>query len=134
MSHFAKVENGIVTSVIVAEQDFINTGAVGDPASWVQTSYNTRGGVHYGPDGQPDGGIALRKNYAGIGYTYDAGRDAFYSPKPYNSWVLDESTCYWNAPVALPADSGQGDPPKFYHWVEETQSWAENTYPDGGPT
>jgi hypothetical protein len=128
MSHFAKVENGIVTSVIVAEQDFINTGAVGDPASWVQTSYNTRGGVHYGPDGQPDGGIALRKNYAGIGYTYDAGRDAFYSPKPYNSWVLDESTCYWNAPVALPADSGQGDPPKRYIWNEETVNWVEVTF------
>ena len=119
MSHFAKVENGIVTSVIVAEQDFINSGAVGDPAAWVQTSYNTRGGVHYGQDGQPDGGVALRKNYAGIGYTYDAGRDAFYGPKPYNSWVLNESTCYWEAPTPMPTDG------KRYNWNEETTSWVE---------
>ena len=119
MSHFAKVENGIVTSVIVAEQDFINSGAVGDPASWVQTSYNTRGGVQYGQDGQPDGGVALRKNYAGIGYVYDAGRDAFYAQKPYNSWVLNESTCYWEAPTPMPEDG------KRYTWNEETTSWVE---------
>ena len=120
MSHFAKVENGIVTSVIVAEQDFINSGAVGDPAAWVQTSYNTRGGVHYGQDGQPDGGVALRKNYAGIGYVYDAGRDAFYAQKPYNSWVLNESTCYWEAPTPMPTEEG-----KRYNWNEETTSWVE---------
>lgn len=126
MAHFAKVENGIVTQVIVAEQDFINTGAVGDPSSWVQTSYNTRGGVHYGQDGQPDGGVALRKNYAGIGYVYDAQRDAFYSPSPYASWVLNESTCYWEAPVALPEDSGTGEPPKMYVWNEEAHQ-ADNT-------
>ena len=119
MAHFAKVENGIVTQVIVAEQDFINTGAVGDPSSWVQTSYNTRGGVHYGQDGQPDGGVALRKNYAGIGYTYDAVRDAFYAPKPYTSWVLNETTCYWEAPTAMPTDG------KRYTWNEETTSWDE---------
>ena len=122
MAHFAKVENGIVTSVIVAEQDFINSGAVGDPSSWVQTSYNTRGGVHYGQDGQPDGGVALRKNYAGIGYTYDAGRDAFYGPKPYNSWVLNETTCYWEAPTPMPQEEG-----KRYTWNEETTSWVEVT-------
>ena len=119
MAHFAKVESGIVTQVIVAEQDFINTGAVGDPSSWVQTSYNTRGGVHYGQDGQPDGGVALRKNYAGIGYTYDAVRDAFYAPKPYTSWVLNETTCYWEAPTAMPTDG------KRYTWNEETTSWDE---------
>ena len=119
MAHFAKVENGIVTQVIVAEQDFINTGAVGDPSSWVQTSYNTRGGVHYGADGQPDGGVALRKNYAGIGYTYDSERDAFYAPKPYTSWVLNETTCYWEAPTAMPDDG------KRYTWNEETTSWDE---------
>ena len=123
MAHFAKVENGIVTQVIVAEQSFINTGAVGDSSSWVQTSYNTRGGVHYGQDGQPDGGVALRKNYAGIGYTYDAGRDAFYAPKPYNSWVLNADTCYWEAPVAMPDDAGTGDPPKMYTWDEDTTNW-----------
>lgn len=126
MAHFAKVENGIVTQVIVAEQDFINTGAVGDPSSWVQTSYNTRGGVHYGQDGQPDGGVALRKNYAGIGYIYDSQRDAFYGPKPYNSWVLDESTCYWGAPVAMPEDAGTGEPPRMYVWNEEAYQ-ADNT-------
>lgn len=119
MAHFAKVESGIVTQVIVAEQDFINTGAVGDPSSWVQTSYNTRGGVHYGQDGQPDDGVALRKNYAGIGYTYDAVRDAFYAPKPYTSWVLNETTCYWEAPTAMPTDG------KRYTWNEETTSWDE---------
>jgi hypothetical protein len=126
MAHFAKVENGIVTSVIVAEQDFINSGAVGDPSSWVQTSYNTRGGVHYDPNtGQPDGGVALRKNYAGIGYTYDSVRDAFYGPKPYDSWVLNETTCYWEAPVPMPADAGTGEPPKRYVWSEEVVDWVE---------
>ena len=85
MSHFAKIEGGIVTQVIVAEQDFINSGAVGNAADWVQTSYNTHAGQH--PEGRP-----LRKNYAGIGYSYDAGRDAFIPPKPHNSWVLDEDT------------------------------------------
>lgn len=80
MSHFAQVKDGIVVNVIVAEQDFIDTGLVGDPAEWIQTSYNTRDGVHYGPDGLPDGGIALRQNYAGIGYTYDPVLDAFFPP------------------------------------------------------
>ena len=81
MSHFAKInENNVVTEVIVAEQDFINSGAVGDPAAWIQTSYNTRGNVHLGPDGNPDGGVALRGNYAGIGYTYDAVNDVFVAP------------------------------------------------------
>jgi hypothetical protein len=110
MSHFAKVENGTVTQVIVAEQDFINSGAVGNPADWVQTSYNTHAGQH--PEGRP-----LRKNYAGIGYSYDAGRDAFIPPKPHNSWVLDEDTCLWNAPVAYPTDGNR------YEWNESTTSW-----------
>jgi len=121
MAHFAKVENGIVTSVIVADQDFINTGAVGDPSAWLQTSYNTRGGVHYGEDGQPDGGVALRKNYAGIGYTYDQYRDAFYPPRPHPSWILDEGTCYWNPPVEMPTDG------KRYEWNEEIENWSEIT-------
>ena len=93
MSHFAKVENGIVTQVIVAEQDFINTGAVGDPSTWKQTSYNTRGGVHYDPntgEASADQSRALRKNYAGIGYTYDQVRDAFIPPKPFASWITQE--------------------------------------------
>ena len=110
MSHFAKIEGGVVTQVIVAEQDFINSGAVGNAADWVQTSYNTHAGQH--PEGRP-----LRKNYAGIGYSYDAGRDAFIPPKPHNSWVLDENTCLWNAPVAYPTDGNR------YEWNESTTSW-----------
>lgn len=121
MSHFAKVENGIVTQVIVAEQDFIDSGAVGDPSSWIQTSYNTYAGQHR------DGGTPLRKNYAGIGMVYDAVKDAFYAPQPFPSWVLDEQTCIWNAPVPMPADAGQGDPPKFYNWDEATTNWVEAT-------
>jgi len=110
MSHFAKVENGIVTQVIVAEQDVIDSGMFG--TGWVQTSYNTRGGQH--PQGRP-----LRKNYAGIGYTYDITSDAFIPPKPHASWILDEQTCLWNAPVACPDDG------KMYQWDEATTSWVE---------
>ena len=95
MAHFAKVEDGIVTEVLVIEQDVIDTGLFGDPALWVQTSYNTHGGQH--PEGRP-----LRKNYAGVGFTYDAERDAFYAPQPFPSWVLDEDTCYWTAPTLDP--------------------------------
>ena len=119
MAHFAKIENGIVVQVIVAEQDFINTGVVGDPAFWVQTSYNTRGGVHYGADGQPDDGEPLRKNYAGIGYVYDEILDAFIPPQPYESWILNEETCLWDAPTAMPDDGA------MYTWDEETESWVE---------
>jgi len=110
MSHFAKVENGIVTQVIVAEQDFIDTGALGH--GWVQTSYNTQGGQH--PEGRP-----LRKNYAGIGYTYDEGRDAFIPPKPYASWTLNEDTCLWDAPTAMPTEGGP------FAWDEATTSWVQ---------
>ena len=112
MSHFAKVENGIVTQVIVAEQDVIDSGLFG--TGWVQTSYNTHGGQH--PEGRP-----LRKNYAGIGFTYDAGRDAFIPPKPFASWVLNEDTCLWDAPVAKPDDG------KLYQWSEEQTNWVEIT-------
>ena len=112
MSHFAKVIDGIVTEVLVIEQDVIDTGLFGDPALWVQTSYNTYGGQH--PEGRP-----LRKNYAGIGYTYDAARDAFIAPQPFASWLLNEDTCLWNAPVAYPDDG------KPYYWDEDTLSWIE---------
>ena len=108
MSHFAKIENGFVTEVIVAEQDFINNLS----GQWVQTSYNTKGNQH--PNGMP-----LRGNYAGIGFTYDQTKDAFIPPKPFNSWVLDEQTCLWNAPVAYPTDN------KKYRWDEPTTFWAE---------
>jgi len=111
MSHFAKVENGIVTQVIVAEQDVIDTGLFG--TGWVQTSYNTFGGVH------TSGGISLRKNYAGIGYIYDSVRDAFYAPSPYPSWRLNETTCIWEAPVAMPVTEGTK-----YTWDEATLNWS----------
>jgi len=113
MSHFARIENGTVTQVIVAEQDVIDSGLFGSPNSWVQTSYNTYGGEHR------LGGNPLRKNYAGVGYSYDSERDAFIPPKPYNSWTLDEETCLWNPPVAMPSDG------KIYSWNEETLSWDE---------
>lgn len=123
MSHFAQVENGTVTQVIVAEQDFIDAGHVGDPANWVQTSYNTRGGIHYNPEtGEPDGGPALRGNYAGIGYVYDTELDAFYPPSPFPSWVLDTTTYGWAAPVPMPVEEG-----KSFAWDEDTLSWVEVT-------
>jgi hypothetical protein len=122
MSNFAYIdENGIVTSVIVAEQDIINTGVVGDPKNWIQTSYNTRGGIHYSSEtGKPseDQTKALRKNYAGIGYIYDATRDAFIPPKPFDSWTLNEDTCLYEAPIPYPTDG------KLYEWVEST-GWVE---------
>ena len=111
MAHFAKVENGIVSQVIVAEQDFINSGAVGDPSSWVQTSYNTHAGVHR------NGGTPLRKNYAGIGMIFDEQRDAFYVPQPFPSWILNEDTCIWEAPIPYPQDNNN------YKWNEQTLSW-----------
>jgi len=120
MAHFAKVNNGIVEQVIVAEPEFFETFVDSSPGQWIQTSYNTRGGKHYDPETgelSADQTKALRKNYAGIGYTYDAAKDAFIPPKPFNSWLLDEDTCLWNAPVAYPDDGGR------YVWNEETTSW-----------
>jgi len=117
MSHFAKVEGGMVTQVIVADQDVIDSGMFG--SGWVQTSYNTHGGVHYGQDNQPDGGVAMRKNYAGIGFTYDSTRDAFIPPQPFPSWTLVEETCQWTAPTPMPVDG------KRYTWNEETLAWVE---------
>jgi hypothetical protein len=98
MSHFAKVLDGKVVQVIVAEQEFFDTFVDSSPGQWMQTSYNTRGNVHYGPDGEPDGGIALRGNFAGIGYIYDAQNDVFYEPQPDASWILNEQTWLWEAP------------------------------------
>lgn len=113
MSHFAKVCDGIVTQVLVAEQEFFDTFVDSSPGEWIQTSYNTRGGVH------ALGGTPLRKNYAGIGFTYDRVRDAFIPPKPYASWVLNENTCLWDAPTPYPTDG------KTYNWDENTQQWVE---------
>ena len=112
MAHFAKVENNIVTQVIVAEPEFFNTFVDTSPGEWIQTSYNTRAGEH--PEGRP-----LRKNYAGIGFTYDKQRDAFIPPKPYESWILNEETCLWESPIPYPQDG------KRYKWNEETLSWIE---------
>ena len=112
MGHFAKVENGTVTQVIVADQDFIDTGAVGDPGTWVQTSYNTQGGTHR------NGGTPLRKNYAGIGYLYDG--IGFYAPSPYPSWTKDEATYQWSAPTPMPVVEG-----KMFTWDEPTLAWVE---------
>lgn len=113
MAHFAKVVDGIVTQVIVAEPEFFDTFVDNSPGQWIQTSYNTYGGVH------KNGGTPLRKNYAGVGYTYDAAKDAFIPPKPFASWTLDDDTCLWNAPVAMPTDG------KPYVWDEDTTSWKE---------
>jgi hypothetical protein len=112
MAHFAKVVDGLVTQVIVAEPEFFDTFVDSSPGTWIQTSYNTRGGVH--PEGRP-----LRKNYAGIGYTYDAGRDAFIPPKPYSKWVLNEQTCLWDAPTQMPNDGA------IYEWDDAAGNWVE---------
>jgi len=122
MGHFAKVSNGIVTRVIVAEADFFNNFVDDSPGKWIQTSYNTRGGVHYQPNANEpsdDQSKALRKNYAGIGYTYDTTRDAFIPPQPFNSWTLNEDTCLWDSPVPYPEDG------KLYKWNEEILNWEE---------
>ena len=108
MAHYAKVLNKKVQKVIVAEEDFFNTFVDTSPGEWIKTSYNTRGGVHYQPNSHTpsdDQSKALRKNFAGIGYTYDQDRDAFIESKPYDSWVLNETTCLWEAPVVYPDDN-----------------------------
>ena len=130
MSHYAKIEDGIVTRVIVAEAEFFDTYVDDTPGKWIKTSYNMKGGVYYDPEtNQPaedqsviEGDEARqRKNYAGIGYSYDQTRDAFIPPKPFPSWTLNETTCLWDAPVAYPNDGN------MYQWNEETQTWDEVT-------
>lgn len=116
MSHFAKVLDGKVTQVIVAEPDFFETFVDSSPGEWIQTSYNTYGNQH------KLGGTPLRGNYAGIGYTYDRTNDVFYPPQPYASWILNQSTWLWEAPVTMPDDG------KIYEWNEATTSWKEIEY------
>lgn len=111
MSHFAEVVDGYVVRVIVAEQDFIDSGVVGNPANWVQTSYNTSGNKH------ALGGTPLRKNYAAVNFMYDSVRDAFIPPKPYASWILDEETCLWVPPIPYPDDIHD------YSWDELNRAW-----------
>jgi hypothetical protein len=112
MSHYAKVLNGQVTQVIVAEADFFNTFVDSSPGQWIQTSYNTHGNQH--PENRP-----LRGNYAGIGYTYDSVNDVFYAPKPYASWTLNQSTWLWEAPVPMPTDD------QLYKWDEASLNWVK---------
>ena len=119
MGHYAKIVDGKVDNVIVANPEFFESFVDNSPGTWLQTSYNTHGGVHYGPDGQPDGGIALRANYAGIGYTYDAANDVFYAPQPFPSWTVSAPDWIWKAPVECPTDG------KTYTWDEATLSWVE---------
>ena len=125
MAHYALVdENNQVVTVIVSNVDpgelaFLAKMASDIEGRWIQTSYNTREGVHYGQDGRPDGGVALRKNYAGIGYTYSDELDAFIPPKKYASWVLDETLFRWKPPIDYPSDG------KPYEWNEDTVAWDE---------
>ena len=113
MSHFAKVINGKVTKVIVAEPEFLQTYLDDAPGEWIQTSYNTYAGVH------ELGGTPLRKNFAGIGFVYDKERDAFYEPQPYPSWTLNEQTCLWESPIPHPSGNAMNV------WDEENQQWVE---------
>lgn len=113
MAHFAKVVDGKVSQVIVAEPEFFDTFVDSSPGDWIQTSINTTHGVHR------LGGTPLRKNYASIGYSYDSILDAFIPPKPFPSWTLNEEICDWEPPVARPTDD------KNYLWNESTQSWDE---------
>jgi hypothetical protein len=115
MGHFAKVVDGKVTQVIVAEPDFFDTFVDSSAGTWLQTSYNTIGGKH------TQGGTPLRGNYAGVGYTYDHANDVFYAPQPYASWVLNNKTWTWEAPTPMPEDGKQ------YKWDEPTTSWVEVT-------
>lgn len=126
MAHYAKVQQGVVTQVIVAEPEFFDTFVDNSPGRWIKTSYNIRGGVYYDPaTNEPaadqsvinEDEARLRKNYAGIGFAYDKDRDAFIPPKPYDSWLLNEESCLWEAPVPRPDDGND------YEWDEETTSW-----------
>lgn len=118
MGHFAKVVDGKVVQVIVAEPEFFDTFVDSSPGTWIQTSYNTRGGVHYLPNSnEPSGQPALRGNYAGIGFVYDQANDVFYAPQPFPSWVLNNTTWTWEAPTPHPTDG------KLYVWDEATTSW-----------
>lgn len=112
MAHFAKVRDGLVVQVIVADPDFFDSFVDTSPGQWLQTSYNTHGGQHL------QGGTPLRKNFAGVGFTYDPARDAFIPPKPFPSWVLNEESCLWEAPVPMPSDG------QHYTWDEAEGMWS----------
>lgn len=136
MAHYAKVVDGVVTQVIVAEPEFFDTFIDTSPGEWLKTSYNMKGGVYYDPEtNQPadDQSVIIgdeareRKNFAGVGYLYDNVRNAFMSPQPYASWNLNETSCLWEAPIEYPTDGG------VYVWDEETTSWVTDpSYSTGG--
>ena len=113
MAHFAKVVKGKVVNVIVAEPEFFDTFIDSTPGRWIQTSYNTKGGVHL------NGGTPLRYNYASVGDNYDAQADAFYQPQPYTGWVLNTDTYLWEPPIAYPDDGNK------YKWDNETENWVQ---------
>ena len=122
MAHYAKVVNGIVEKVIVAEAEFFDTFVDDTPGKWIQTSYNTRGGVHYEPNSytpSSDQSKALRKNFAGTNWIYDEDKDMFSPPQPYPSWIIDDSTGFWTAPTPQPDDVNK------YEWNESTKSWIQ---------
>jgi hypothetical protein len=127
MAHFAEINgDNTVLRVIVAEQDFIDTGLLGDPARWVQTSYNTKAGVYYDPETNlphADQSKAFRKNFAGVGYTYDVERDAFIPPKKWASYNLDETTCQWVPPIPYPIVEDENGIRTQFRWNEVNQSW-----------
>ena len=121
MAYYAKVVDTKVVQVIIAEPEFFNEFVDTSPGEWIETSNNTIGGIHYNETGVPDDGIALRKNTASVGYTYDKEHDVFIPPQPYKSWILNTQTYLWNAPVSYPSDG------KRYIWNEEAQQWDEIT-------
>lgn len=127
MGHYAKIENDIVTEVIVAKYDFIQYLNDVKNDEWVKTSYNTRGGIHYQPNTNTaslDQSKSLRKNYAGVGYLYDRKKDAFIPPQPYESWVLNEETCIWESPIPIPVDDYFQ-----YYWSENDLNWIKTSIP-----
>ena len=130
MAHFAKVVNGTVTNVIVAEPEFFDTFVDDSPGKWIQTSYNTRYGKHYEPNSNTlssDQSKALRKNFAWIGGTYDATRDAFLPPHKYASWTLNEDTCVYDPPIPMPNDGNYYDWDESAYQSDNTKGWVKIT-------
>lgn len=124
MSYFAHIKNGIVDKVVSAEQDIIDSAILGDPKEWIKTSYNTKNGIHYGQDGNPDGGVALRGNYAGIGYIYDEINDVFYSPQPYPSWTILAPEWAWKPPIEKPEiPENVSNCEYIFYWIELEKTW-----------
>lgn len=136
MGHYAKVVDGFVTEIIVAQQDFIDKYHADE--TWIKTSYNTYGGVHYEPteggnvstepSPSADQSKALRKNYAGVGFIYDSVRDAFYEPQPYPSWTLNETSCLWQPPISYPTDDRVYDWDEDAYQADNTQGWVVYTF------